>query len=171
MLTSNQKGAVAEAGITLAALRHGIAVLRPVAEGARYDLVFEIAGKFMRVQCKWAVRHGETILVRARTCRRGRGGQLIRGRYSAAEIDLVAAYCAELETCYLIPFSSVPPGGDMQLRLSRSKNNQQLGVNWAADYELGAIAQLGERVTGSHEVAGSSPASSITKPPARAALL
>jgi hypothetical protein len=171
MLTTNQKGAIAEAAITLDALRHGIAVLRPVAEGARYDLVFEIGGQFLRVQCKWAARLGETVLVRARTCRRGRGGQLVRGRYSADEIDLVAGYCAELERCYLIPFSEIPPGGDMQLRLSQSKNNQRLGVNWAAEYELGAIAQLGERVTGSHEVAGSSPASSIAKPPARAALL
>ena len=33
------------------------------------------------------------------------------------------------------------------------------------DHRLGAIAQLGERVTGSHEVAGSSPASSISANP------
>jgi hypothetical protein len=164
MLTSNQKGAVAEAAIALHALRHGIPVLRPIAEGARYDLVFELGSDFLRVQCKWATRHGETVLVRARTCRRARGGRLVRGRYTADEIDLVAGYCAELDSCYVIPFSAVPPGGDMQLRLSRSKNNQRLGVNWAADYELGAIAQLGERVTGSHEVAGSSPASSTSRP-------
>jgi hypothetical protein len=31
----------------------------------------------------------------------------------------------------------------------------------AADYRLGAIAQLGERLHGMQEVAGSSPASSI----------
>jgi hypothetical protein len=99
MMTSNQKGAIAEAAVALHALRHGIGVLRPVAEGARYDLVFEIGSQFLRVQCKWAVRHGETVLVRARTCRRARGGRLVRGRYTAEEIDLVAGYCAELDRC------------------------------------------------------------------------
>jgi hypothetical protein len=170
MLTSNQKGAIAEAAITLHAMQRGIGVLRPVAEGGRYDLVFDVGTRFLRVQCKWAIRHGEIILIRARTCRRGPEGRLLRGKYTADEIDLVAGYCAEVDQCYVMPFDALPPCGDMQLRLSPSKNNQQRGVNWAADYEFGAIAQLGERVTGSHEVAGSSPASSITKSPARAAL-
>jgi hypothetical protein len=71
VLTTNQKGAIAEAAIMLEALRHGIIVLRPVAEGGRYDLVFDVAGKFLRVQCKWVIRRGEVVLIRARTCRRG----------------------------------------------------------------------------------------------------
>jgi hypothetical protein len=33
----------------------------------------------------------------------------------------------------------------------------------AGEYPLGAVAQLGERVTGSHEVRGSSPLSSIAQ--------
>ena len=43
-------------------------------------------------------------------------------------------------------------------------HNQELAINYAADYELGAIAQLGERVTGSHEVGGSNPPSSTPRP-------
>ena len=170
VLTTNQKGAIAETAVALHALRHGISVLRPLAEGGRYDLVFDLHGRFLRVQCKWATRVGEVVLIRARTCRRGPEGRFLRGKYSAAEIDLVAGYCAELDRCYAIPFDDLPPGGDKQLRLSPAKNNQKLGLNWAGDYELGAIAQLGERVTGSHEVVGSSPTSSTTKPPSRAAL-
>jgi hypothetical protein len=171
MLTTNQKGAIAETAITLAALRHGIPVLKPVAEGGRYDLLFDTGTRFWRVQCKWATRHGQVVLIRAHTCRRGREGRLVRGKYTADEIDLVAGYCADLNTSYIIPFDLLTPCGDMQLRLSRSKNDQELGVNWAADYEFGAIAQLGERVTGSHEVAGSSPASSTSTPPRSGAAL
>ena len=38
-----------------------------------------------------------------------------------------------------------------------TRNHQVDRVNYAVEYELGAIAQLGERVAGSHEVGGSSP--------------
>src|SRR5439155_5561924 len=63
----------------------------------------------------------------------------------------------------------------IQLRLGPTANNQRHGINWAADYEFaaklggrpGAIAQLGERVHGMHEVAGSSPAGSTFTSPAR----
>jgi flavin-binding protein dodecin len=50
----------------------------------------------------------------------------------------------------------------VHLRLAKAKNNQVAALNWAADYEFrGAIAQLEERLTGSQEVVGSSPTSSI----------
>ena len=65
---------------------------------------------------------------------------------------------------WLLPIELVEGRQMLNLRLSPAKNNQTLGVTWAEQYELGAIAQLGERVTGSHEVAGSSPASSIAVP-------
>ena len=42
VLTTNQKGAIAEAEIAAAAVRTGVPVLRPMAEHGRYDLVFEI---------------------------------------------------------------------------------------------------------------------------------
>jgi hypothetical protein len=60
---------------------------------------------------------------------------------------------------------------EVRLRLGRARNNQNVGINWAEDYEFGAtlsappgaIAQLGERDAGSVEVAGSSPAGSTSE--------
>ena len=56
----------------------------------------------------------------------------------------------------------------VHLRLTPARNNQQAGIKAAEDYDLanmisrlGAIAQLGERLHGMQEVAGSSPAGSI----------
>jgi hypothetical protein len=171
-MTPNQKGAIAEAAIALHAMRAGIFVLRPVMEGSRYDLVFDTSGRLLRVQCKWAPRSGDAVNVRARTCRRARGGAYVRGVYSAEEVDVIAAYCPELDRSYLIPISVFSPGGHAFLRLTPSRNNQRSGIHWASDYELGAIAQLGERLHGMQEVAGSSPASStpptaISTPPSR----
>ncbi len=50
----NLKGNVAELKIAAEAARLGIDVLRPMTEHCRYDLVFEVGGELLRVQCKWA---------------------------------------------------------------------------------------------------------------------
>lgn len=47
----NHKGNVAEAAIAAAAVKLGVEVLRPQLEHSRYDLVFEIGSRFVRVQC------------------------------------------------------------------------------------------------------------------------
>jgi PD-(D/E)XK endonuclease len=87
----------------------------------------------------------------------------VRRSYAPAEIDALAAYCLSLDKIYLLPISLVAGRRAVSLRLAPTKNNQRLGIHWAAKYELGAIAQLGERLHGMQEVAGSSPASSIDR--------
>ena len=119
----------------------------------------------MRVQCKWAVLSNDVVLVRLRTSRHTPHGY-VQTTYDLGEIDAVAAYCAELERCYLLPVSLVAGRKAIQLRLTPTRNNQQARVHWASQYELGAIAQLGERRAGSAKVAGSSPASSTNSLPA-----
>jgi hypothetical protein len=42
VLTSNDKGNIAEAAIALEAIKLGIDVLRPIAEHGRYDLAFDL---------------------------------------------------------------------------------------------------------------------------------
>ena len=166
MLTSDQKGNIAEAAVVAAAIKLGIDVYRPVGEGGRYDMIFDLDDRLVRVQCKWAPRHGDVIVLRCYSARRNRDG-LLRRVYLAGEIDAFAAYCDELGQCYFVPFEQFIARTEVRLRLGPCKNNQARGVNWARDYEFaarlgrpGAIAQLGERVAGSHEVAGSSPAGS-----------
>jgi PD-(D/E)XK nuclease superfamily protein len=119
----------------------------------------------MRVQCKWASRYDDVVLVRCYRNRRGRTG-LLRRAYSAEEIDAYAAYCADLDECYFLPIDHFPQMA-IQLRLGPTKNNQLQRINWAKDYEfaatlgrLGAVAQLGERQSGRLEATGSSPVGS-----------
>ena len=171
MLTPDQKGAIAETAIAAHATRLGIEVYRPVAEGGRYDLIFDLESSLVRVQCKWAVRRGSVVAVRCYSCRRTRTG-MVRRKYLATEIDAFAAYCLELDTCYFLPIRQFEGSSVIHLRIAPARNNQQLAVNWAADYEFpatlapptcGAIAQLGERLAGSQKVAGSSPAGSTPK--------
>jgi PD-(D/E)XK endonuclease len=164
VLSTNQKGAIAETRIVAAAVELGIEVYRPVAEGGRYDMILAVGERLLRTQCKWANREGDVVVVRARTSRHAPRGY-VTTTYSAAEIDGVAAWCPETAECYFIPIAEIDGRACMHLRLAPARNNQELLVHWAAEYRLGAIAQLGERRRGTPKVAGSSPASSTSEGP------
>jgi hypothetical protein len=166
MLTTDQKGVLAEVKIAAIAVESGVGVFLPLGD-ERYDLILDLHPTLLRVQCKWAVRHGEVVTIRCRRCRRGRDGLIHRG-YKPGEIDAIAAYCSELDQAYLLPLEMSVNRAAVQLRLSPCRNNQSRRINWARDFELGAtlarlqgpIAQLGERLRGTQEVAGSIPAGS-----------
>jgi prevent-host-death family protein len=164
VLTSNDKGNIAEAAIALEAIKLGIDVLKPVAEHGRYDLAFDLTHRILRVQCKWATLIQDTIRVYLTSSWYASQGKQVRTRYAADEVDCVAAYCHELGACYLLPTELVADRSALSLRVRAPKNNQRAAINWAQQYLLaGAIAQLGERVHGMHEVAGSSPAGSTSQ--------
>jgi hypothetical protein len=161
MLSTNQKGAIAETAITAEATKLGIEVYGPVFGGGRFDLIFCFPdGELSRVQCKWAPREREVVTIRPYSTRRGASG-FIQRTYSADEVDAIAAYCAELDRCYYVPIAEIAGRHTFHLRLTPARNNQLLGVHFEAEYRLGAVAQLGERLAGSQKVRGSSPLSSI----------
>ena len=164
VLTPSEKGAIAEAAITAAAVKLGIVVLRPVVEGRRYDLVFDIDHELMRIQCKSGALKGDVIVAYTGTSRHTPGGYL-RTTYGPREIDAFAIYVPELYSCYLLPIAEFAGRHVVHLRLAPARNNQLRGVTMAADYTLGAIAQLGERRRGTAEAVGSSPTSSIAEIP------
>jgi hypothetical protein len=142
VLTPSQKGSIAEAAIIAAAVKLGIGVSKPVNEGLRYDLVFDF-GRLMRVQCKWAMRMDDVVYVRSYSCRRTRDG-LQRRVYAEGEIDAIAAYCADLDRCYFIPFERLATQAVIQLRLAPTKNNQHARVHWANEYEFAATLGAGQ---------------------------
>jgi hypothetical protein len=136
-MTTNQKGAIAEAAIALQAVKLGIEVYRPMAEGGRYDLIFGLEDRLTRVQCKWAARRGDVLVVRCRSCRRTRDGLLHRP-YTMDEVDAFAAYCADVERCYYLPLADFTNTRTIQLRLAPPRNNQRQRIHWAEEYELTA---------------------------------
>lgn len=171
MLTTDQKGAIAETAIAHAATVLGIEVYRPIAEGGRFDMVFLLGEELVRVQCKWARRIGDVIIIRCYSCRRAREGMRKR-LYTPHEIDAFAAFSPDTGKCYYLPLDQIGTRSHIQLRLGPTKNNQRLGVHWAEDFEFaatlarprGAVAQLGERLTGSQKVTGSNPVGSTLFP-------
>jgi hypothetical protein len=166
MLTTDQKGAIAEMAIAWEATKLGIEVYRPLHEGGRFDMIFVLRDGLAPFALDAASRKGDVLIIRCYSCRRAREG--IRKRlYSAEEIDAFAAYSAELDRCFYLPFDLVAGRHVVQLRLARARNNQTRGINWADQYDfaarltrLGAVAQLGERQSGTLEVTGSIPVGS-----------
>ncbi len=98
MLSTDQKGTIAETAIAWNAIRLGIDVYKPINDGTRCDLIFDLAGRLTRVQCKWAAFHGEILIVRCYRHRRTKDG-LLRRLYTANEVDAFAAYSPATDKC------------------------------------------------------------------------
>jgi prevent-host-death family protein len=145
MHDTNYKGNVAEMVIATAAMKLGVDVMKPLGEHTRYDLIFDLGGRLLRVQCKWAPLEGDVVTVRLVSSRYTSAGRQVCTVYTPDEVDAAAAYCEELDECYLITadmFDGMKRG--LSLRVAPPRNGQRAQLNWAADYLLsGAVAQLG----------------------------
>jgi hypothetical protein len=137
MLTTDQKGAIAESAIVHAAIKFGADVYKPLTDGGRYDLILGLGSKLVRVQCKWAPRDGDVVLIRCYSCRRAREG-LRKRCYTSAEVDVIAAYCPEVDRCFLVSADRFDGHVQLMLRLTPSLNNQSAGINWADDFDFEA---------------------------------
>lgn len=158
----NHKGNVAELAIAKEAAELGLSVFAPLTEHERYDLIIGIAGRLLRVQCKWANCKGDVIAAHLSSNRRGPNGY-IRRTYSPDEIDAIGVYCGDLDRCFLVPIERVAGQWAMQLRLTPARNGQRAALHFADEYDLGAVAQLEERRRGTAEATGSSPVSSTNQ--------
>jgi PD-(D/E)XK endonuclease len=136
MLSTNQVGAITEAEIVSAALKLGIGVFSAVHD-ERYDLIFDLNPRLLRVQCKTATLNGDIVVIRCFSCRRTAEG-LRRRVYTRNEIDAIAAYGAEIDRIFLVPVSRIDGRSAIQLRLRPPRNNQMIGVNWADDFDFAA---------------------------------
>ena len=166
VFTPNVKGAIAEEVIATEATKLGVVVSRPNLD-ARYDLIFDTGSSLLRVQCKWGALDEDAGVIKVNlTSSWCTPDGYARSTYAVGEVDLFAVYCGEQDRCYLLGADGLVGRRAIWLRLSEPRNGQRACVNLASDFTFdGAIAQLGERLTGSQQVAGSSPASSTSNPP------
>jgi hypothetical protein len=58
--------------------------------------------------------------------------------YTAAETDVIAAYCLETGSSYVLTPRQFAGRRNVHLRVAPSLNNQQSGINWASDFALEA---------------------------------
>jgi PD-(D/E)XK endonuclease len=141
---SNDKGAIAELEIAAAAVKLGVPVFKPLSEHSRADLILELGGGLIRVQCKWGHLgpNRDVVVVRIGGCRLSPRGY-VRSTYNEAEIDLFGVYCGELDRCFLLPSARWAGRQQMCRRLTPARNGQQACTTLADDFNfVGAVAQL-----------------------------
>jgi hypothetical protein len=137
VLTTDQKGAIAELAIAHAAAERGLGVYKPLTDGERSDLIFEVESRLFRVQCRYARVYDDVVRVRCYSTRRAREG-LRKRVYRSDEVDLIAVYCAELDRCFLLSGDEFDGRTQVDPRLGTCRNNQRTGVNEASAFDFDA---------------------------------
>ncbi len=128
-------GTRTEAIIAAELVRRGYRVLLPFGFNHRYDLVLDIEGRFLRVQCKTGRLRGGCILFSAQSIRSNSAKTICRDY--KGEIELFLVHCPENGALYAIPIEHATASGGT-LRLQPTGNGQARGVRCAKDYELPA---------------------------------
>lgn len=99
----------------------------------RYDFILDYKNNLYKVQAKSAkpTPNMDALYIQLTS-----GNSKRVKKYQDDEIDFFATYYNGV--CYLIPKRSVTTKF-FTLRISKPKNNQELGVHLASDYEAGVI--------------------------------
>ncbi len=97
---------------------------------SRIDLIYDDAGRLVRVQCKTSRIIGGVLGFR--TCSNTRN----LPRDYGGQIDVFGVYSPDLNLVYLVPAADLPMRF-CSLRLAPTRNGQNKGVWWAENYLLG----------------------------------
>jgi hypothetical protein len=118
----------------------GYPVLLPFGENTRYDVVIDEGERLSRVQIKTGRLRGGAVLFAACSCYGHHRNPATARRSYNGQVDYFAVYCAETTGVYLIPIEELGVRVQCALRIDPPRNNQNLGVRWAAKYEIGRVA-------------------------------
>jgi hypothetical protein len=125
------RGNAAEAAVLHAFVQRGYDVLVPFGSGQPFDLVLELPESgFLRIQCKRAWPVGACAVFNSRSTDHGKGPQSYLGL-----ADLFGVYYPPDDQVFLVPIDGVA-AFEGRLRLEPTKNNQQRGIRFAADFEI-----------------------------------
>lgn len=125
------KGDVGSAVVLAELTKKGYTVSIPFTESARYDLIVDKAGTLYKVQVKCKTPKSDRLEVPL--CSNSEGGSKIY-KYTADDIDLVAAVDLNTGKVYYIPASYLP-ANSFTLRYTAPKNGQLKGIHMASDFE------------------------------------
>jgi hypothetical protein len=125
-----RRGNAAEAAVLTAFVRADLHVYVPFGEGSPCDLLVERGDELFRVQVKCGrVRRGASSSTRAaRTTGAGRLSYVGRA-------DVFGVHVPALDQVFVVPVGDVARYRGY-LRLAPTRNNQQRGVRYAADYAV-----------------------------------
>lgn len=109
----------------------GYQVSIPFGDRERYDQIWDINGKLLRIQVKTSHLVENAIKFSCRSAHRV-NGRCVNTQYTSDEIDYFATYWDK--KCYLIPVGEV--SNEKTLRFIPPKSGQIKGISFAKDYEV-----------------------------------
>jgi PD-(D/E)XK endonuclease len=110
-------------------------VLTPCGFNHRYDLVLDVDGEFVRVQCKTGRLRRGAVHFNSESVR-SNSTTAIRRPYDG-EADIFLVHCPDTDEIYAVPVADAPRRS-VTLRVDPTANSQAKGVRWASDYVLPA---------------------------------
>lgn len=141
---TKRKGDTAEAYVLAGLVSTGLTVLKPWGDNARYDLVVDCHGRFIRIQCKTGrLRNGCVVF---RTYGVGRDRSKVT-HYTPEDIDYYGVWCLETQATYLLPvrevtswspYLRIEPARPAH-RLNSAGTAQVRRIRWAQQYELAHV--------------------------------
>jgi PD-(D/E)XK endonuclease len=135
------KGDRSTLAIMLALHEAGYGLLVPFGENTRYDLVIDDGVRLARVQCKTGrLRNGSVLFNSCSSYAHHPNPRVVKRDYQG-QIDYFAVFCPETRQSYLVPIADVTTRYSAVLRIDPPRNNQRIGVRFAADYEIGPATE------------------------------
>ena len=131
------KGDRAEIEVARDLIRRGFRIAIPYGEDWDFDLIFQRPDSVSleRVQVKHASAKGRVIPVKCYSHSLTNGRVRHTKHYTAATVDWIAAFDPVSDRCYYVPSHELGGGRSIiHLRLGEAKNNQRVGIRFAADY-------------------------------------
>lgn len=133
-MNTSTLGSQTEAIILAALVKDGFIVYVPFGGHHRCDYIIDNGFGLIKVQCKTGrIRDGVLKWATSTTDKVWSTKEISRKSY-IDEVDVFLVYCPDVDKIWSVPVNSVPENRGT-LRIEPCKNNQRVGVKWAADYE------------------------------------
>lgn len=110
----------------------GYQVSIPFGDRERYDQIWDINGKLLKVQVKTSRLIDDNAIKFSCFSSHRKEGKSIKAKYTSDEIDYFATFWNN--KCYLIPITET--SNEKTLRFAPPKNGQIKGISFAKDYEV-----------------------------------
>ena len=135
---TQQKGTLTELHCILDLTELGIRSLTPTDEASKYDVVADLNGKFIRIQCKTSTWAKDTAIPNSAfyistCCQTTNTKKTIRHKYSKDDIDYFYTYFQGQG--YLVSIEEAT-GSSFRWRYEYPSSNQKSGIHIADEYKI-----------------------------------
>lgn len=125
-------GNIVELEVQTYVTKLGVQVSIPYGDRSRYDQIWDVDGKLLKVQIKHSNSKDGAIEIKCKSIVR-RNGKKTNLRYTKDQVDAIVSFYNG--KCYYIPIEEAPRD-TITLRFVKTKSNINSTVHWAVDYEV-----------------------------------